>query len=144
MPRKARKKKRPRVVIDTSVLISGIAGFREPVPGRNPSADLLYKWAQKRNFIWLVSEDILGEYKEILKRREVRQHVIGKVINLIREQAEQVDVRVSPGISPDPKDDPFCACSEEGHADFIVTLNPRDFPQERIKAWIVSPTQFLR
>lgn len=145
MPQKARKKRRPRVVIDTSVLVSGIAGFREPfVVGRNPSADLLRNWAEKGNFVWLVSGDILAEYKEILKRRQVRPHTIGRVINLIRERAEELDVPVSAGISPDPKDDPFCACAEEGQADFIVTLNPRDFPQEVLKARVMSPSQFLR
>jgi hypothetical protein len=41
--------------------------------------------------------------------------------------------------SPDPKDDPFCLCSEEGNADFIVTLNPKDFPQERLRAKVISP-----
>lgn len=145
MPRKAKKKRRPRVVIDTSVLVSGIAGFREPFAvGRNPSADLLRKWAEKENFVWLVSGDILAEYKEILKRRRVRPHTIGRVINLIQERAEQIDVRVPAGISPDPKDDPFCACAEEGQADFIVTLNPRDFPQELLKARVVPPSQLLR
>jgi len=52
------------------------------------------------------------------------------VINLIRERAEQVGVHASFEISPDPKDDPFWLCSEGGNADFIVTLNPKDFAQE--------------
>jgi hypothetical protein len=30
-------------------------------------------------------------------------------------------------------------CSEEGNADFIVTLNLKDFPQDRLKAKIISP-----
>jgi hypothetical protein len=41
--------------------------------------------------------------------------------------------------SPDPKDDPFFLCSEEGNADFIVNLNPKDFPQERLRAKVISP-----
>jgi len=49
------------------------------------------------------------------------------------------DVHASLEISPDPKDDPFCLCSEEGNADFIVTLNPKDFPQERLRAKVISP-----
>ena len=61
------------------------------------------------------------------------------VINLIRERAEPVNVHASFEISPDPKDDPFCLCSEEGNADFIVTLNPKDFPQERLRAKVISP-----
>jgi len=43
------------------------------------------------------------------------------------------------GISPDPGDDPFCLCAEQGRADFVVTLNPKDFPQDRLKATVVLP-----
>ena len=139
MPQKARRRK-PRAVVDTSVLVAGISGFREPfVSGRNPSADVLHRWAEKNHFIWLITEDILDEYKEVLKRLRVRPNLIGKVINLIRERAEEVKVRASTQISPDPKDDPFCLCAEQGKADFIVTSNPRDFLQDRLKATVVSP-----
>jgi predicted nucleic acid-binding protein len=137
------KKRRPRGVVDTSVLVGGISGFRKPyVQGKNPSADFLYTWAEKGNFVWLVTEDILDEYKEVLKRLGVRSNLIGTVINLIRERAEQIDVRGSFEISPDPEDDPFCLCGEEGNADFIVTLNSKDFPQERLKARVISPATF--
>ncbi len=143
MPPKAKKRK-PRVVVDTSVLIAGISGFREPyVPGRNPSADVLHRWGEKSNFVWLVTEDILGEYKEVLKRLRVRSSLIGTVVNLIRERAEEVKIRVSFEISPDPKDDPFCLCAEQGKADFIVTLNLKDFPPERLKAKVISPGRFV-
>ena len=55
MPQKVRKHK-PRAVIDTSVLVAGKSGFREPfVPGRNPSADGLHWWAERNNFIWLIN-----------------------------------------------------------------------------------------
>jgi predicted nucleic acid-binding protein len=129
-----------RGVVDTSVLVGGISGFRKPyVRGKNLSADLLYRWAERGDFVWLVTEEILDEYKEVLKRLGVRPNLIGTVINLIRERAEVVDVRASDEISPDPKDDPFCRCSEEGNADFIVTLNSKDFPQERLKASVISP-----
>ncbi len=139
MPQRTRKRK-PRVVVDTSVLVAGISGFREPfVPGKNPSADLLHRWAEKSNFVWLATEDVLDEYKEVLKRMRVRSQLIGKVINLIRQRAEEIDVRVTAGISPDPKDDPFCLCAEEGKAKFITTLNPKDFPQGRLNAKVVLP-----
>jgi hypothetical protein len=35
----------------------------------------------------------LEEYKEVLKRLRVRPNLIGKVVNLIRERAEEVKVR---------------------------------------------------
>jgi uncharacterized protein len=143
LPQRARKRK-PRAVVDTSVLVAGISGFREPfVPGRNPSADVLHRWAEKSNFTWLISEDILDEYKEVLKRLRVRPNLIGKVINLIRERAEEVKMRASTQISPDPKDDAFCLCAESGGADFVVTLNPKDFPEERLKSKIILPTELI-
>ena len=124
--------------------MAGIAGFREPfVLGRNPSADVLNRWADRNNFVWLFTEDILDEYKEVLKRLRVRPNLIGNVINLIRERAEEIQVRSSFELSPDPKDDPFCLCAEQGKADYIVTLNSKDFLQHRLKAKVVSPSRFL-
>jgi uncharacterized protein len=124
-------------------LVAGISGFREPfVQGRNASADVLHTWAEKNAFVWLVTEDILDEYKEVLKRLRVRPNLIGRVVNLIRERAEEVKARSSVEISPDPKDDPFCLSAEQGKADFIVTLNPADFPEERLKARVVHPSAF--
>jgi uncharacterized protein len=143
LSRKARKRK-PRAVVDTSVLVAGISGFREPfVSGRNPSADVLHKWAERNNFVWLITEDILEEYKEVLKRLRVRPNLIGSVINLIRERAEEINVGSAKELSPDPKDDSFCMCAELGKADNIVTLNPKDFLQHRLKAKVVSPGRFL-
>lgn len=142
MPPKAKNRK-PRVVIDTSILVAGISGFREPfVPGRNPSADVLHRWGEKNHFVWLITEDILDEYKEVLKRLRVRSQLIGRVVNLIRERAEEIKVRSSIEISPDPKDDPFCLCAEQGKADFIITLNPTDFPKDRLGAKAIAPGPF--
>ena len=125
--------------------MAGISGFRDPfVPGRNPSADVLRQWAKQNDFVWLVTEDILDEYKEVLKRLRVRPSLIGKAINLIRERAEVVKVRFSAKISPDPKDDAFCLCSESGDANLVVTLNPKDFPEDRLKSKIVLPTELIR
>lgn len=89
--------------------------------------------------MWLVTEEILDEYKDVLKRLGVRSNLIGTVVNLIRERAERIDIRAYFEVSPDPKDDAFCLYSEEGNADFIVTLNPKDFPQERLKAKVIAP-----
>ncbi|MGI0085617.1 MAG: putative toxin-antitoxin system toxin component, PIN family, partial [Nitrososphaerales archaeon] len=106
---------------------------------RNASADVLHRWAEKNHFVWLISEDILDEYKEVLKRLRVRSSLIGKVVNLIRERSEEVKVRSSMEISPDPKDDPFCLCAEQGKANLVITLNPTDFPQDLLNATVVSP-----
>ncbi|HZP04639.1 MAG TPA: PIN domain-containing protein [Terracidiphilus sp.] len=139
MQPKSRKRKQ-RAVVDTNVVVAGISGFRDQyIPGRVPSADLMYRWADEEHFTWLYTEDILAEYKEVLKRLHVRPATVGAFINLIRERGEVVEVRAAAEISPDPKDDPFCACSETGRADMIFTLNPKDFPQSRLKAKVLAP-----
>ena len=143
MPQRTKKRNR-WVVVDTSVLVAGISGFKDAyVPRRNPSADVLHEWAEEHTFTWLVSEEILDEYKEVLRRLRVRSHLIGRVVNLIRERADEVTIRPSIEISPDPGDDPFCLCAEQGRADFIVTLNPKDFPQDRLKAVVVLPETLM-
>jgi predicted nucleic acid-binding protein len=127
-------------VVDTNVVVAGISGFRDRyIPGRIPSADLLRRWAEEEHFVWLYSEETLTEYKDVLKRLHVRSAAIGALINFIRERGESVDIRSSTAISPDPKDDAFCLCAEEGSADFIFTLNPKDFPQSQLKAKVIQP-----
>ena len=65
--------------------------------------------------------------------------IIGGIINLLREAAEFVDVRTENDASPDPTDNAFCACAEQGHAAFIATLNRKDFPQQKLVAKVISP-----
>jgi len=131
-------------VVDTSVLVAGIAGFKSQVTTlKNPSARLLRQWVESGNFVWLVSEEILEEYKEVLGRLGVRRNLIGNIVNLLREEAEVLNVPVAVDVSPDPGDNPFCACAEAGDAAFIVTLNPTDFPQAKLRARVISPGRSL-
>jgi predicted nucleic acid-binding protein len=140
----ARRENRPRGVIDTSVLVAGIAGFKSWRAVENPSASFLRDWIEHATFTWLVSEDIVSEYKEVLTRLGVRRNLVGEVINLLREEAEFVDVRLTSDASPDPDDNPFCACAEQRRATFIATLNEKDFPQKEAAsqgdlAWGLNP-----
>ena len=119
-----RRGKQPRGVVDTSVLVAGIGGFKTRRSVGNPSASFLREWLENDTFTWLVTEEILSEYKEVLTRLGVRRNLAGQIINLLREEAEFVDVRGESDISPDPNDNAFCACAEDGAAAFIATLNP--------------------
>jgi len=58
------------------VLLAGVAGFRNV--GRNASASLLKRWVSDNTFIWLISEEILDEYKEVLARQKVRRELIAR------------------------------------------------------------------
>jgi putative PIN family toxin of toxin-antitoxin system len=133
------------VVVDTSVLIAGISGFRLPfLSGRNSSADLLHTWAQKNHIVWLTTEEILDEYKEVMKRLRIRPSLAGTIVNLIRQRAEEIEIRAVREISPDPKDDAFCLCAQIGKADFIITWNPKDFPEKQLNAKVLSPDSFAQ
>jgi predicted nucleic acid-binding protein len=139
-----RTRRAPRGVVDTSVVIAGAAAFRgAPLHPETESGALLLKWIEQGHFQWLYSEEILGEYKELLKRFGVRPNVVGKFINLLREEGVAVLARKTASVSPDPDDDAFCTCAKTGNASFLVTLNPRDFPQDKISAKIIRPGEEL-
>jgi predicted nucleic acid-binding protein len=109
------------------VLVAGIGGFKARRSVANPSASFLREWLENDTFTWLLTEEILSEYKEVLTRLGVRRNLVGQIINLLREVAEFVEVRGESDISPDPDDNVFCACAEDGAAAFIVTLNRKDY-----------------
>jgi hypothetical protein len=97
---RAQKRKRARGVVDTSVLVAGIAGLKSlEITPENPSAKLLQNWIEGDTFVWLVSDEILLEYKRVLGRLGVRRPLIGKIINLLREGAELVPASALPNIS---------------------------------------------
>lgn len=132
------------MVVDTSVLISGMSAFKGSfVSGKHRSADMLREWVEKGSFVWLVTAEILEEYKEVARRLRVRPNVAGRLINLLKEEAEEVVVRGMPEVSPDPGDNCFCWCAQDGRADFLVTLNTKDFPQKKLSAKVISPMEFL-
>ena len=135
----ARRERQPRGVVDTSVVVAGVAGFKVGRSAENPSASLLRDWLEHGTFVWLVTEEVLSEYKAVLTRLGVRRHLVGKIINLLREEAAFVEVREESEVSPDPNDNAICACAEQGGAAFIITLNTKDFPQENLVAKVIAP-----
>lgn len=138
LPRR-RSRRAPRGVIDTSVLVAGISAFRPRLTHDNKSARLLRDWIDEESFVWLVSDDVLDQYTEVLRRLGVKRSTVGRVVNLLAEAATWVPDGHSVPISPDPGDEPFCQCAESGRADFIATLNLKDFPQARLSARVIAP-----
>ena len=134
-----RKRPRRRGVVDTSVLVAGIAGFKRDVEPANASAMLLRDWVENDTFTWIMTAEILEEYAAVLAALRVRPSVIGRVINLLREEAEWIEPRRTVEADPDPGDSAFWTCADAAGADFVVTLNRRDFPQARLKARVIAP-----
>jgi predicted nucleic acid-binding protein len=135
-----RWKQPPKGVVDTSVLVAGVSGFRGE-PTDNPSAALLAAWTEAPTFAWLLTEDILSEYLEVLERLHVRS--AQKIVSLIREQGQFVRVTTTVSDIPDRDDAAFCECAESANADFLVTLNPGDFPQNKLNTKVIAPSDPL-
>lgn len=78
--KQSHKRRGPRVVVDTSAVISGISGFKSSfVAGKSDSADMLHEWLESGNFVWLVTPEIVDEYKEVAKRLRVRANVVRSI-----------------------------------------------------------------
>ncbi len=71
------------------MLVAGVAGFRPNVQIANPSARMIRTWVAEGHFTWLISTDIIAEYKAVLTRLGVRPQLVGRIINLLREKAEE-------------------------------------------------------
>lgn len=144
----ARRRRRPRLVIDTMAVIRGARALRQkpPVP-TTPELILILSWVEDEHvFDWLFNEPILEEYREVLRRLKVPRNAVGRFINLLREAGVLIEGEERGEYSPDPKDDPFYHCAIDGDADYIVTDNVKDFPsvRGRKKPVILSPKEAVR
>lgn len=142
-----RKKRGSRVVMDTMAVIRGARAFRQQPPEpTTPELRLILVWRDDPDvFIWIYSQDILDEYREVLRRLKVPRHAVGRFINLLSQGGEEVSAPVLGEFSPDPKDDPFYHCALAGDADYIVTDNIRDFPPvpRRKRPRIITPAKAI-
>ena len=129
----ARRRRLGRVVVDTSVVIRAARAFRQQPPEPNtPELRLVLAWRDNPEvFTWLYSQEILTEYREILRRLKVPRNAAGRFINLLGQSGEEVIEPATGEFSPDPKDNPFYHCAIGGDGDYIITDNIRDFPPVR-------------
>ena len=112
-----------RVIIDTNILISAA------IADRNPEAVILFV-AANPEFEWVVSPEILSEYKEVLSRRRLRltQEQQERWFNLLDEVVVLIEVNVDIDFPRDRKDAKFLACAMVAEADFLIT-GDRDFSE---------------
>ena len=139
----ARHRRLGRVVVDTSVVIRAARAFRQQPPEPNtPELRLVLAWRDDPEvFTWLYTQEILTEYREILRRLKVPRNAAGRFINLLGQGGEEITEHATGEFSPDPKDDPFYHCDIGGDADYIITDNVRDFPpvRNRKRPRIITP-----
>lgn len=104
-----------KVVVDTNVLVSGVFWTGAPHA-------IIQAW-QKKAFRWLVSPEILQEYRRVMEDIALRHPGIriGPIIELIGLNCEMVVAKPLHGICSDPDDDKFIAAALAGRADYIVS-----------------------
>ncbi len=110
--------KKPRVVIDTQVLLRAV------VNRRSLPAEIVYDLID--NYVLLVSEATLKEIENVLSRPKVRnkfaltdaivQELMSRLSKGVRVVVDDV-----PAVSRDPKDDIFLACADVGKATIIIS-----------------------
>jgi putative PIN family toxin of toxin-antitoxin system len=127
-----------KAVLDTNIVVSGL---------RNPegSAASILKLAETRTFRCYVSEEILNEYKEVLRRASLglKRDQITKFLRMLRRTCIMVAPTKEVEASSDPDDDMFLECALEARADYVVTGNLRHFPARFQDIRIIRPRQFL-
>ncbi|HMT22217.1 MAG TPA: putative toxin-antitoxin system toxin component, PIN family [Promineifilum sp.] len=129
-----------KVVIDTNVLIS--AALRD----RTPEEVILFI-AGHREYSWIVSSEILLEYRSVLRRPRfaLPDTLIAGWDTLLNTLTTQIEVGNLPDFPRDPKDAPFIACALVAGADFLVT-GDKDFAeaQKLMNTTIISVGAFKR
>lgn len=112
-----------KVVIDTNILVSAA------ISGRKPEA--VINWILNQpDFEWMVSEEIVAEYREVLNRPKLKLTEVQKEkwLNLIRRSTTLIDVSIEVDFPRDQKDAKFIACAIAANADFLIT-GDRDFTE---------------
>ncbi|HAT14219.1 MAG TPA: putative toxin-antitoxin system toxin component, PIN family [Microcoleaceae bacterium UBA11344] len=129
-----------RIVIDTNVLVSAA------VTGRNPEAVILFI-VESPDCEWVVSAEILREYKEVLSRSRLRLTESQKErwFNILDRATILIEVNVEVDFPRDRKDAKFLACAVAGEADFLIT-GDRDFTEAEnlTNTTIISVSLFKR
>lgn len=129
-----------KVVIDTNVLIS--AALKDRGPER-----VLSFVVEHPEISWVVSAEILEEYRQVLARPKfgLPDVLLQRWLNLLDTVTTLVDVPAGLDFPRDRKDAKFLTCALSTGADFLVT-GDRDFEEARRMAatTIVSVSLFER
>jgi len=127
----------PRVVLDTSVLISGLLG--------GSSVPVLRGW-RRGDFTLVISSEIYEEYEAVLKRQKfgLPLTLVEELLSFIKEEAIWVEPDIELDIVRDPSDDKFLEAAVDGKANVVVS-NDRDLLDLKCvkDVSIVPPWEFV-
>lgn len=129
-----------KVIIDTNVVISAI------LKGRVPRLVIQFI-VDSSNYQWVVSREILAEYKEVLNRKKFKlpDEIKNQWLETIDLAITLIYVKVEVDFPRDRKDAKFLECAIATEADFLIT-GDTDFneAQSLIDTAIVSVALFKK
>ena len=127
-----------RLVIDTNILIS--AALKPD--GLQRTVLVLAITRPARLY---VSDAILAEYREVLARPEfkIRRGLRQQLLHLIKNHARVVNPSCTLGIAKDSDDNKFMECADAARADYMITGNPRHFPEFWKKTKVITSREFI-
>ena len=127
-----------KIIIDTNVIISAI------LKGRTPRQVIQFI-IDSDDFDWLVSLEILSEYREVLSRPKFKlsEVIVKEWFDIFETVTQLVKVDLFIDFPRDRKDAKFLACAMVSKADFLVT-GDRDFEEVKDLGYtrIIMVSQF--
>ncbi|MEH2357638.1 putative toxin-antitoxin system toxin component, PIN family [Nostoc sp.] len=130
-----------KVIIDTNIVVSAA------IADKNPEAVILFVIANSA-FEWVVSAEIIAEYKEVLKRPRLNltEAQYQRWVYLIDSVTTLINVDVEVDFPRDRKDAKFLACAIAAGADFFL-MGDADFNEAQttlLNTTIISLSLFKR
>ena len=129
---------KPRVVLDTNVLVSGLLG--------GTATDVIRRW-RAGDFQMVLSTAIMTEYESVLNRPKFRLPgwVVQDLLAYIRASAEWVTpVAEEASVARGPSDDKFLFAAASGRTDWLVSADPDLLDLKEFRSIpIVPPWEFL-
>jgi putative PIN family toxin of toxin-antitoxin system len=129
-----------KVLIDTNVLVSAILKDKEP-------EDVILFIVSRPDIEWIVSFQILEEYKDVLSRTKfsLPEHIKNAWFTALDSLTSVIDSDIPTEFQRDQKDAKFLACAIASNADYFIT-GDKDFDQAQrfINTTIISISQFKR
>lgn len=140
------RKDRTSVVLDTNVLIGYYLSRRKD----SANSKVFLLWRTRRSLQLVVSDEVIAEYLEILRRLGVPDVRINRLEERIRSRqtVSHTNLGAHPTESRDPDDNVMLATAAAGRVQYLVTNDHDllDIPapaQKKFKFAIVTPGQLL-
>jgi putative PIN family toxin of toxin-antitoxin system len=128
---------KPRVVLDTNVLVSALLFF-------GPPNKLVTLWQEGR-IVLLISKEVLVEYLRVLSYPKfglTQAEIKALIAESVLPYVETVTVGTHPPvISEDPADDKFLFLADDGHARYIVSGDKHLLSLEKYRGIEILPAR---